>query len=69
MVDRGLLTADNWSYSGTGAAWKGRLWFFLGLALSIGSLGGAIVRDMWLMRGLNDVHLYANGDPFRPCLA
>ena len=43
MIDRGLLTADEWSYSGSGVAWKARLWFFLGIAMLIGSFGGSVV--------------------------
>lgn len=42
LVDRELLMANDYSYSGSRVAWKARLWFFVGLSLGAGSLGGAL---------------------------
>ncbi|KAL7752588.1 Vacuolar protein sorting-associated protein 68 [Sorochytrium milnesiophthora] len=40
-VDKNLLNGQDFSYSGN-AAWRARLFAFIGIALSVGSLGGAV---------------------------
>lgn len=42
-IDKSRLSADSFSYSGNGVAWKARLVLFLGFALLAGGLAGAVV--------------------------
>lgn len=42
-IEKTRLSADSYSYSGTGVAWKARLVLFLGFALMAGGLAGAVV--------------------------
>lgn len=42
-IEKSRLSADSYSYSGTGVAWKARLVLFLGFALMAGGLAGSIV--------------------------
>lgn len=42
-IEKTRLSADNYSYSGTGVAWKARLVLFLGFALMAGGLAGSVV--------------------------
>ena len=57
-IEKTRLSADSYSYSGTGVAWKARLVLFLGFALMAGGLAGSVVRrpvaepDNFLARGL-----------------
>lgn len=41
-IDKSRLSADSFSYSGNGVAWKARLVLFLGFALLAGGLAGAV---------------------------
>lgn len=41
-IDKSRLSADSFSYSGNGVAWKARLVLFLGFALMAGGLAGAV---------------------------
>ncbi len=42
-IDKARLSADTFSYSGNGVAWKARLVLFLGFALMAGGLAGSVV--------------------------
>ena len=42
-IDKSRLSADSFSYSGNGVAWKARLVLFLGFALMAGGLAGSVV--------------------------
>ncbi|KAI9812084.1 MAG: hypothetical protein M1826_002959 [Phylliscum demangeonii] len=42
LVEKSRLSADSYSYSGTGVAWKARLVLFLGFALMAGGLAGSV---------------------------
>lgn len=44
-IEKTRLSADSYSYSGTGVAWKARLVLFLGFALMAGGLAGSVVSD------------------------
>lgn len=50
-IEKTRLSADSYSYSGTGVAWKARLVLFLGFALMAGGLAGSVVslpsRERW----------------------
>lgn len=41
-IDKARLSADSFSYSGNGVAWKARLVLFLGFALMAGGLAGSV---------------------------
>ncbi|TKA72801.1 hypothetical protein B0A49_10335 [Cryomyces minteri] len=41
-IDKSRLSADSYSYSGNGVAWKARLVLFLGFALMAGGLAGSV---------------------------
>lgn len=41
-IDKGRLSADTFSYSGNGVAWKARLVLFVGFALMAGGLAGSV---------------------------
>jgi hypothetical protein len=41
-IDKSRLSADTFSYSGNGVAWKARLVLFLGFALMAGGLAGSV---------------------------
>ena len=41
-IDKSRLSADNFSYSGDGVAWKARVVLFMGFAAMAGGLAGAI---------------------------
>ncbi|KAI5295318.1 hypothetical protein KEM52_001739 [Ascosphaera acerosa] len=42
-IEKSLLSADSFSYSGGGVAWKARFVLFLGFALLAGGLAGSVV--------------------------
>ena len=42
-IEKSRLSADNYSYSGTGVAWKARVVLFMGFALMAGGLAGSVV--------------------------
>lgn len=42
-IEKSRLSADSFSYSGTGVAWKARFVLFLGFALLAGGLAGSVV--------------------------
>ena len=42
-IEKTRLSADSYSYSGTGVAWKARTVLFLGFALMAGGLAGSVV--------------------------
>ena len=50
-IEKARLSADSYSYSGTGVAWKARLVLFLGFALMAGGLAGSVVRATVLVLG------------------
>lgn len=53
-IEKNRLQADNFSYSGTGVAWKARFVLFLGFALLAGGLAGSVVRfEPLMMSGLS----------------
>ncbi|KAF4304501.1 Vacuolar protein sorting-associated protein 68 [Botryosphaeria dothidea] len=41
-IDKSRLSADSFSYSGNGVAWKAKLVLFLGFALMAGGLAGSV---------------------------
>ncbi|BFZ62345.1 Vacuolar protein sorting-associated protein 68 [Saitoella coloradoensis] len=41
-IDKARLNGDSFSYSGSGVAWKARLFLFVGFALMAGGLAGSI---------------------------
>ncbi|KAI9822277.1 MAG: hypothetical protein M1832_003100 [Thelocarpon impressellum] len=41
-IEKSRLSAESFSYSGTGVAWKARLVLFLGFALMAGGLAGSV---------------------------
>ncbi|KIX93668.1 uncharacterized protein Z520_10574 [Fonsecaea multimorphosa CBS 102226] len=41
-IEKSRLSADSWSYSGNGVAWKARTVLFLGFALMAGGLAGSV---------------------------
>lgn len=41
-IDKSRLSADNWSYSGDGVAWKARVVLFMGFAGMAGGLAGSV---------------------------
>ncbi|KAK4889856.1 Vacuolar protein sorting-associated protein 68 [Elasticomyces elasticus] len=41
-IDKSRLSADNFSYSGDGVAWKARVILFMGFAAMAGGLAGAV---------------------------
>ena len=45
-IEKTRLSADSYSYSGTGVAWKARLVLFLGFALMAGGLAGSVVSEI-----------------------
>ncbi|KAI9140895.1 UPF0220-domain-containing protein [Paraphysoderma sedebokerense] len=56
-VDKSLLSANEYShYGGSGVAWKARLFAFIGIAIAVGSLGGAIsiLSLKYIAKGLVD---------------
>ncbi|EMC96732.1 hypothetical protein BAUCODRAFT_34124 [Baudoinia panamericana UAMH 10762] len=42
MIDKSRLSADSFSYSGDGVAWKARVVLFLGFAAMAGGLAGSV---------------------------
>lgn len=48
-IEKTRLSADSYSYSGTGVAWKARLVLFLGFALMAGGLAGSVVGGLCLI--------------------
>jgi len=50
-IDKSRLSADSFSYSGNGVAWKARLVLFLGFALMAGGLAGSVVCTLLLRSG------------------
>ena len=42
-IEKTRLSADSYSYSGAGVAWKARTVLFLGFALMAGGLAGSVV--------------------------
>lgn len=42
-IEKSRLSADSFSYSGSGVAWKARFVLFLGFALLAGGLAGSVV--------------------------
>ena len=69
-IDKGRLSADTFSYSGNGVAWKARLILFVGFALMAGGLAGSVtvlvlkyvVKDVgWPVLWLGVGNLIANG--------
>ena len=49
-IEKTRLSADSYSYSGTGVAWKARLVLFLGFALMAGGLAGSVVSGLGKLR-------------------
>ncbi len=45
-IEKTRLSADSYSYSGTGVAWTARLVLFLGFALMAGGLAGSVVSSL-----------------------
>lgn len=41
-IDKSRLSADTWSYSGDGVAWKARVVLFMGFASMAGGLAGSV---------------------------
>ena len=50
-IEKTRLSADSYSYSGTGVAWKARLVLFLGFALMAGGLAGSVVSSGFIVVG------------------
>lgn len=49
-IEKTRLSADSYSYSGTGVAWKARLVLFFGFALMAGGLAGSVVCSSHVQR-------------------
>lgn len=47
-IEKSRLSADSYSYSGTGVAWKAKLVLFLGFALMAGGLAGGVVGSVFV---------------------
>ncbi|KAL9049692.1 MAG: hypothetical protein Q9162_007086 [Coniocarpon cinnabarinum] len=69
-IDKNRLSADTFSYSGNGVAWKARLVLFVGFALMAGGLAGSVtvlalkyvIRGVgWPVLWLGVGNLVANG--------
>jgi hypothetical protein len=45
-IEKARLHADDFSYSGSGVAWKARFVLFLGFALLAGGLAGSVVSTL-----------------------
>ncbi|RKU45023.1 hypothetical protein DL546_004516 [Coniochaeta pulveracea] len=69
-VEKQRLSADSFSYSGSGVAWKARVVLFLGFASLAGGMAGGVtvfvmkyvVRDVeWPMMGMGVENVVANG--------
>ncbi|MCJ1445391.1 MAG: hypothetical protein MMC23_005896 [Stictis urceolatum] len=69
-IEKSRLSADSYSYSGTGVAWKARLVLFLGFALMAGGMAGSVavlvlkyvVKDVgWPALGFGVANVVANG--------
>ncbi|KAG9303198.1 hypothetical protein G9A89_000733 [Geosiphon pyriformis] len=41
-IDKSRLTADDFTHSGSGVAWKARLFLFIGFAMMAGGLAGSV---------------------------
>jgi hypothetical protein len=48
-IEKARLSADSFSYSGSGVAWKARFVLFLGFALLAGGLAGSVVSLIYLL--------------------
>jgi hypothetical protein len=68
-VEKQRLSADSFSYSGSGVAWKARVVLFLGFASLAGGMAGGVtvfvmkyvVRDVeWPMLGMGVENVVAN---------
>ena len=55
-IEKTRLSADSYSYQGTGVAWKARLVLFLGFALMAGGLAGSVVSGREL-GAILEIHL------------
>lgn len=60
-IEKTRLSADSYSYSGTGVAWKARLVLFLGFALMAGGLAGSVVRILFPFFSLPIYHVSVKG--------
>ena len=49
-IEKSRLSADSYSYSGSGVAWKAKLVLFLGFALMAGGLAGSAVSTDYTSR-------------------
>lgn len=54
-IEKTRLSADSYSYSGTGVAWKARLVLFLGFALMAGGLAGSVVSVVGGLGGAENI--------------
>ena len=52
-IEKTRLSADSYSYSGTGVAWKARLVLFLGFALMAGGLAGSVVSSCLIRKSVS----------------
>ncbi|KAK5627213.1 hypothetical protein RRF57_002928 [Xylaria bambusicola] len=69
-VEKARLSADSFSYSGSGVAWKARVVLFLGFAALAGGMAGGVVvfvlkfavhQVAWPMMGMGVENIVANG--------
>ncbi|GAP89089.2 putative upf0220 domain protein [Rosellinia necatrix] len=69
-VEKARLSADSFSYSGSGVAWKARVVLFLGFAALAGGMAGGVVvfvlkfavhQVAWPMLGMGVENIVANG--------
>lgn len=69
-VEKARLSADSFSYSGSGVAWKARVVLFLGFAALAGGMAGGVVvfvlkfavqEVAWPMLGMGVENIVANG--------
>ncbi|KAI0398305.1 vacuolar protein sorting-associated protein [Xylariaceae sp. FL0594] len=69
-VEKSRLSADSFSYSGSGVAWKARVVLFLGFAALAGGMAGGVVVFVlkfavpdvqWPMLGMGVENIVANG--------
>lgn len=69
-VEKARLSADSFSYSGSGVAWKARVVLFLGFAALAGGMAGGVTVFVlkfvvpnvgWPMMGMGVENVVANG--------
>lgn len=66
-IEKTRLSADSYSYSGTGVAWKAQLVLFLGFALMAGGLAGSVVSYIFLQYDDRNTGVVADDGAYLGC--